>query len=85
MGIVKDVKAARADEHAARARAEGRTVFLYKLNMPATSSRFSEPVSGAAEVIEAVERQGWVLHQLAYDSRQGSNGSALLLFRPRQR
>lgn len=83
MGLVKDVKSGTAAQHSARARQEGRTVFLYKFAVPSSSSRFSEPVSGAAEVIEAVERNGWLLHQMAYDSEQGSHGSVLLLFRPR--
>lgn len=83
MGLIKDAKTGTATQHAARAREEGRTVFLYKFNVPSTSSRFSEPVSGAAEVIEGIERQGWILHQMAYDSQQGGHGSVLLLFRPR--
>jgi hypothetical protein len=38
-----------------------------QVNVPATSSGFSGPVSGGAEVIESVERQGWRLSHMAYD------------------
>ncbi len=83
MGFVKEAKANTAAQHAARARNEGRTVFLYRYNVPATSSGFSGPVEGAAEVIESVEQAGWALVQVAYDGAQSKNGAALLLFRRR--
>jgi hypothetical protein len=47
----------------------------------ATSPGFSGPISGAAEVIESIERAGWQLAQMAYDEKKSSNGAALLLFR----
>ncbi len=55
-------------------------MFLYRFNVPATSSEFSGPVEGAAEVIESVERAGWQLVDMAYDGAQSKNGAALLLF-----
>lgn len=85
MGIIKDAKATTAAKYATAARAEGRTAFLYRYNVPATASGFSGPVEGAAEVIEAVEQAGWALWQIAYDGAQSKNGAALMLFRPRQR
>lgn len=81
MGLIKDVKTSAAAQHAARAAQEGRTVFLYRFDIPATSSGFSGPVSGAAEVIEAAERQGWRLDNFAYDGAQSKHGAVLLLFR----
>ena len=66
---------------ATRAIQEGRTVFVYRYNVPFSSSNFSGSVSGAAEVIETIEAKGWALTQMAYDERQSSNGSALMLFR----
>ncbi len=84
MGFVKDLKSGTAASHATRALQEGRTVFVYRYNVPATSSGFSGPVEGAAEVIESVERAGWVLMEMAYDGAQSKNGAALLLFRPRR-
>jgi len=82
MGIIKDVKRDSAAKDAARGRAEGRSVFLYKY-MVGLSSSFSEPIGGAAEVIEGIEAQGWGLYQMAYDSAQGRHGCILLLFRAR--
>jgi hypothetical protein len=81
MGIIKESKASTAAEHASRAAREGRTVFLYRFNVPATSSGWSGPISGAAEVIEAVERNGWQLSDFAYDRAQSDHGAVLLMFR----
>jgi hypothetical protein len=81
MGVIKDTKASAAAQHAARAAQEGRTVLLYRQNVGATSSGFSGPVGDVAEVIEAIEGQGWELAQLAYDERQSRHGGVLLLFR----
>lgn len=81
MGLVKDVKASTAAQHAARAAAEGRTTLLYRLNIPVSSGGASGPVTGAAEVIEAIERQRWQLWQMAYDESQSRHGAVLLLFR----
>ena len=74
-------KASFAAVEATRAIQEGRTVFVYRYNVPFSSSNFSGSVSGAAEVIETIEAKGWALTQMAYDERQSSNGSALMLFR----
>ena len=84
MGFIKDVKSQSAGQDAARAAREGRTVLLYRFNVPATSSGFSGPVSGAAEVIEGIEEQGWWLASMAYDSKQSAHGAVMLLFRLRQ-
>jgi len=59
---------------------EGRTVLLYRYDVPSTSSDFS-PISGAAEVIESIERAGWHLSGMAYDGKQARNGAVVLLFR----
>jgi hypothetical protein len=66
---------------ATRAIQEGRTVFVYRYNVPFSSSSFSGSVSGVAEVIETIEAKGWALTQMAYYERQSSNGTALMLFR----
>jgi hypothetical protein len=83
MGFLKDVKADSAKLTASRAVTEGRTVFLYRFNVPASSPAMSGPLSGAAEVIEAVEAAGWRLSDMAYDGAQSKNGAMLLLFRRR--
>jgi hypothetical protein len=81
MGVIRDTKASAAAQHAARAAQEGRTVLLYRQNVGVTSSGFSGPVGDVAEVIEAIESQGWELAQLAYDERRSRHGGVLLLFR----
>ena len=81
MGFIKDVKTSTAASHAARAIQEGRSVFLYRMAVPVSNPKFSAPVSGAAEVIESVERQGWHLQEMAFDGGQSANGGMLLLFR----
>jgi hypothetical protein len=78
------MKADFACTDAERAADEGRTVFVYRYNVPFSNSNFSGSVGGAAQVIEAIERQGWTLTHLAYDERQSANGSALMLFRRAQ-
>jgi hypothetical protein len=52
MGVIKESKAATAASHAKRSAGEGHTVLLYRFVIPSTSSGFSGPISGAAEVIE---------------------------------
>ena len=47
-------------------------------------SGLSGPISGAAEVIEAIERQGWHLDHFGFDRAQSKNGAVLLLVPPRQ-
>jgi hypothetical protein len=82
--MIRDVKAGTAAQHAARARAEGRTAFLYRYSIPASSGHLSGPVGGAAEVIESVEKAGWVLVDMAFDGAQRKGGSVLMLFRVRR-
>lgn len=81
MGLIKDTKAASAGAHAARSAKEGHTVLLYRFDVPWSSGGFSGPVSGAAEVIEEIEREGWHLDQFAYDRAQSKHGAVLLVFR----
>jgi hypothetical protein len=83
MGFVKESKQNTAVMHARRSAGEGHTVFLYRFDVPATSSGLSGPVSGAAEVIEGIEQQGWNLAEMAFDRAQSKNGAVLLLFRRR--
>ena len=81
MGFIKESKAATASSHAARSAQEGHSVLLYRFDVPSSSSGFSGPISGAAEVIEAIERQGWHLDHFGFDRAQSKNGAVLLLFR----
>ncbi len=79
--MIKDTKTSIAGSHAARAVQEGRTVLLYRYDVPSASSGFSGPISGAAEVIESIERAGWQLSNMAYDGKQARNGAVVVLFR----
>ena len=81
MGIVKGAKAKLAGVEAARAASEGRAIFIYRSNVPIASSRASGSVSGAAEVIETIEGQGWSLSDMAYDGGWSRKGALVLLFR----
>ena len=81
MGIIKRAKSGTAAAHAEVAAEQGRTVLLYRFNVPASSSGWSGPIAGAAEVIEAIEEYGWRLDNFAFDRAQSSNGGVLLLFR----
>lgn len=77
MGIIKQAKANIAGQHAARARDEGRTVLVFRVDMPRNSIE-GTPISGIAEQIEAVEREGWQLDRLG---SLGDHGVALFRFR----
>jgi hypothetical protein len=52
-----------------------------RYDVPSASSGFSGPISGAAEVIESIERVGWQLSNMAYDGKQARNGAVVVLFR----
>lgn len=79
--MIRDVKVQAAVKAAAGAAAAGRLVLAYRQNVPASKSGFSGEIGDMGEVIEAVERQGWRLDQLAFDGQQSSNGGCILLFR----
>lgn len=73
MAVFKQAKAELAGQHAARAAAEGRTVLVFKIDLPRTAVE-GTPISGVAEQIEAVEAQGWRLERLG---SLGDHGIAL--------
>ncbi len=58
MGWIKNAKANLLSDEAARAAAEGRTVFAPMLNTPVTHHTMSGSVAGWAEMIESIEAQG---------------------------
>jgi hypothetical protein len=82
MGFVKDMKTNTAGKDAARAVAEGRQVFVFKFDMPNLNSAATASVSGAAETIEAIEAEGWVLgHMSVHPSVR--HGAMVMVFRRR--
>lgn len=84
MGFIKDGKAGMLRTEAERAFREGRTVFAPMLNTPVTFRSSATPsgsVSGWAEMIEAVESQGWVLTQWTVGHDAKDRAQAYPLFR----
>jgi hypothetical protein len=80
MGFMKDMKSSTASKDAARACAEGRQVFVFKFDMPNLNSGVTASVSGAAEAIEAIEREGWFLgHMSVHPSVR--HGAMVMVFR----
>jgi hypothetical protein len=79
MGLVRNVKVSGASEDAKRAAGEGHSVFVYKFGMPNLNSAVSSTVSGAAEVIEAIEDAGWKLQQFALNDAR--HGQMVMFFR----
>lgn len=82
MGLMKTIKTNTATADAARARTEGRTVYVHRFGMPNLNSSVSSSVPGAAEVIEAIEAAGWRLEHMAHNAEDRGHGSLVLLFRP---
>lgn len=81
MGIFKDAKSNMLTTEAERAIAEGRTVYVPKLNTPATAAGLSGAVPGWAEMIEAVEAVGWRLDQWSVSEDTKGRPQAYPLFR----
>jgi len=80
MGLVKNAKVSAASDDAKRAAGEGHSVFVYKFGMPNLNSAVSSTVSGAAEVIEAIEEGGWRLQQFALND-DVRRGQMVMVFR----
>jgi len=81
MGIVKDIKIQKAADAAAAAEKAGRGVLAYRQNIPMSKSGWSGDIPDMGEVIDAIERRGWRLDQMAFDGHQSSNGGCILIFR----
>lgn len=81
MGIFKDAKSDSMASHAKRAAAEGRKVFVAQFRGAVSHSpKLSRPVADVAEMIEAVEEEGWRVDQFTavpYDN----NMTITILFR----
>ena len=81
MGKIKDAKADILRTQAARAVEEGRTVFAPMLNTPKTQPRISSSIAGWAEMIEAVEGEGWELTHWSTTTDVQGRPQAYPLFR----
>jgi hypothetical protein len=85
MGFIKQAKTVGAMQEAERARKEGRPVFVYRFEMPHWGSSQSGSVSGAADVIDAVEASGWALTNITGTAGEGNRGAFVMVFRPKGR
>lgn len=83
MGWIKDQKVENVTTEARRAADEGRMFFTPMLNTPLTQHKLSGSVSGWAEMVEAIEQQGWVLVSWAVANDSKDRPQAYPLFRRR--
>jgi len=84
VGFIKNAKANMVAEEAGRAIAEGRTVFVPRLNTPATQHTMSGSIAGWAEMIESIEAQGWQMVDWSVVQDKNGKPEAYPLFRRRQ-
>lgn len=83
MGM-RDRRADSMAEHAARAIQEGRSVFIGQFRGSVShTAELSRPISGVAEMIEAVEAQGWQVDQFT-SVPYNDNMTVVCMFRRRQ-
>lgn len=82
MGFIKETKVNSLAQDARRARTEGRTVFVAQIRGPVRHSpAFTRVIPDAAEVIEAIEAEGWYLDKMNGIDHNG-NTTLFVLFRP---
>lgn len=84
MGFINNLKADTLSKDAARARDEGRMTFMARINVPVINAGFSTSVSGAAEMIEAIEAEGWAYQDMSWAQDAKGRPEGYFLFR-RQR
>lgn len=83
MGMIKQSKIGTVRADAQRAREEGRRVFVAVFKAGVLSSgMFSGGLGHIAEMIEAVEAEGWRLEHFTYDSTESRTDRVCGLFRP---
>lgn len=80
---MKQAKADSMGAHAARARQEGRRVLVVRIQTRFWSAgNFSGPMDDTAEMIEAIERQGWTMDRMSYVIKKDDKPEGIYLFRP---
>jgi hypothetical protein len=83
MGIMRQAKADSMAAHAQRARQEGRQVLVVRIQTRFWSAgAFSGPMDDTAEMIEAIERNGWVMDRMSYVIKRDDKPEGIYLFRP---
>jgi hypothetical protein len=83
MGFIDRVKSGKIAGEALRAVEEGRSVFVARINVGMTDAGMSGSVTGAAEIIEAVESVGWRLDRMSYTTDKKGSPEGYYLFRRR--
>ena len=83
MGVIRNSKADKLAEQARTAYANGQFFFAAMLNSPWSSLGFSGEIADWSAMIEAVEREGWVLAHWAGSSDNKGNPQAYPVFRRR--
>lgn len=86
MGFIKKQVTNQATEHAARAFAEGHTIYVAKLMEQITNSALSGPMGRVAEQIEAIEAEGWQMERMSACEAKAVTGErvgVVCLFRRR--
>ena len=82
MGFMKEAKADTMRQHAGRAMQEGRQVLVVRIQTRFWSAgAFSGPMDDTAEMIEAIEGQGWHLDQMSYVMKKNDKPEGIYLFR----
>jgi hypothetical protein len=86
MGFLNDAKAATAEQAAKKAHEDGRMVLTFKIIEANASHRATGLMTGVGEQIEAIERQGWTLTNMAAAEGKALTGdrtALVCLFRRR--
>lgn len=65
MGFINNAKADKATDEARKAYTAGQQVLVYKFIEANKTSAATAPMTGVGEQIEAVEREGWQLYNMA--------------------
>ncbi|MFD8618282.1 hypothetical protein [Streptomyces sp. NPDC059513] len=81
MGFLNSAKSDMLGKAAKEAHEKGRKVFTPFLNMPATQGNMSGPIDAWAEMIEAVEAEGWTLAEWSVGLDAKGKPQAYPLFR----
>ncbi|MEU8886725.1 hypothetical protein [Streptomyces sp. NPDC048442] len=86
MGFINQAKADSAEKVAADAYQAGRYILTFKIIEANTTHRSTGLMSGVGEQIEAIERQGWTLSNMASSEGKALSGdrtALICLFRRR--
>ncbi len=83
MGMIRDAKADKLAGQARAAHAGGQYIFAALLNTPWSNMGLSGEIPDWSHMIEAVEREGWVLIQWAGSTDNKGNPQAYPVFRRR--